>query len=166
MILFELDENCGKPKSRQISDLLADRMKTGLLKPGDRLPSTRKLADLLRVHRSTVALAYQTLWSLGFVDLQRGSAPVVRSRAPLPKASEREPESALDWDRVSSPATGDLYRHAPLRTGVPVDSSHSRRTRGRIPAREDGGQTGPLRQSAVSVKEGPSPAGRPFFADG
>ncbi|HPF86310.1 MAG TPA: GntR family transcriptional regulator, partial [Aminivibrio sp.] len=85
MILFELDENSGKPKSRQISDLLADRMKTGLLKPGDRLPSTRKLADMLRVHRSTVALAYQTLWSLGFVDLRRGSAPVVRSRAPLPK---------------------------------------------------------------------------------
>ncbi|HPK07273.1 MAG TPA: GntR family transcriptional regulator, partial [Aminivibrio sp.] len=116
MILFELDENSGKPKSRQISDLLADRMKTGLLKPGDRLPSTRKLADMLRVHRSTVALAYQTLWSLGFVDLRRGSAPVVRSRAPLPKASEREPESALDWDRVSSSATAELYRRAPLRT--------------------------------------------------
>ena len=116
MILFELDENSGKPKSRQISDLLADRMKTGLLKPGDRLPSTRKLADMLRVHRSTVALAYQTLWSLGFVELRRGSAPVVRCRAPLPGASEREPESALDWDRVSSPATGDLYRHTPLRT--------------------------------------------------
>ena len=72
MILFELDENSGKPKSRQISDLLADRMKSGILKPGDRLPSTRKLADMLRVHRSTVAPAYQTLWSLGFVELRRG----------------------------------------------------------------------------------------------
>ena len=75
MILFELDENDGKPKSRQISDLLADRMKSGLLKPGDRLPSTRKLGDMLRVHRSTVALAYQTLWSLGFVDLGGGRLP-------------------------------------------------------------------------------------------
>jgi len=72
MILFELGENSGKPKSRQISDLLADRMKSGILKPGDRLPSTRKLADMLRVNRSTVAPAYQTLWSLGFVELRRG----------------------------------------------------------------------------------------------
>ena len=62
MLLFELDERAPQSKSWQIVKRLLEMMKNGALTPGDRLPSTRKLAELLRVHRSTVALAYQTLW--------------------------------------------------------------------------------------------------------
>jgi len=61
MLLFELDERAPQSKSWQIVKRLLEMMKNGALTPGDRLPSTRKLAELLRVHRSTVALAYQTL---------------------------------------------------------------------------------------------------------
>jgi len=71
MLLFELDERAPQSKSWQIVKRLLEMMKNGALTPGDRLPSTRKLAELLRVHRSTVALAYQTLWSLGYVELRR-----------------------------------------------------------------------------------------------
>jgi len=62
MLLFEVDDRAPQSKSRQIVDRLLEMMRNGALNPGDRLTSTRKLAELLRGHRSTVALAYQTHW--------------------------------------------------------------------------------------------------------
>ena len=110
MLLFELDERAPQSKSWQIVKRLLEMMKNGALTPGDRLPSTRKLAELLRVHRSTVALAYQTLWSLGYVELRRGTAPVVRCRVRVAEPGDREPLSAIDWSTVASPASEDVYR--------------------------------------------------------
>ncbi len=110
MLLFEVDDRAPQSKSRQIVDRLLEMMRNGALNPGDRLPSTRKLAELLRVHRSTVALAYQTLWSLGYVDLLRGAAPVVRNRVRVAETGDKEPLSAIDWSRVASPAAEEVYR--------------------------------------------------------
>ena len=110
MLLFELDERAPHSKSRQIVDRLLEMMKNGTLNPGDRLPSTRKLAELLRVHRTTVALAYQTLWSLGYVELRRGTAPVVRCRVRVAEPGDRVHTSAIDWSCVASPASEEVCR--------------------------------------------------------
>ena len=110
MLLFELDQRTTQSKSKQIVDRLLEMMKDAALNPGDRLPSTRKLAELLRVHRTTVALAYQTLWSLGYVELRRGTPPVVRCRVPIMEPGDRESMSAIDWSCVASPASEEVYR--------------------------------------------------------
>lgn len=68
--------------------------------PGRRLPSTRKLADYLKVSRITVTLAYQELASQGYVEVLARrvyrvaeSAPVAQLRA----ADSRHGQSGIDW---------------------------------------------------------------------
>lgn len=59
---------------QQLTGLLA----AGELKPGDRLPSERDLAEQLRVSRPSVREALQSLEVLGFVEIRRGGGTFVR----------------------------------------------------------------------------------------
>ena len=46
------------PIYRQIADWVLAAIRTGELKPGERLPATRELAGLLGLNRATVSAAY------------------------------------------------------------------------------------------------------------
>lgn len=61
------DEN-GKHLYEQIYEYIADEIREGKLLAGERLPSTRSLADYLQVARSTVELAYDQLASEGYIE--------------------------------------------------------------------------------------------------
>jgi DNA-binding transcriptional MocR family regulator len=62
-------------------------MEDRTLNPGEKLPSTRQLADKLGLHRSTIALVYQELWSLGYIDLFPGANHRVRDRRQIVTAA-------------------------------------------------------------------------------
>lgn len=110
MLLLSLDERSRSPISRQILDGIRERIASGALPPGERLPSTRRLAQSLGLHRSTVAVAYQELWSLGFVDLRPGSCPRVRERPQLVSTSRPAQADLVDWGAVASDRSNDLSR--------------------------------------------------------
>jgi GntR family transcriptional repressor for pyruvate dehydrogenase complex len=57
----------------QIQDLLI----SGRLRPGDRLPAERQLADTFQVGRSTLREAYRALEALGLIRVQPGAATSV-----------------------------------------------------------------------------------------
>jgi GntR family transcriptional repressor for pyruvate dehydrogenase complex len=57
----------------QIQDLLV----SGRIRPGDRLPAERELAETLQVGRSTIREAYRALEALGFIRVQPGAATSV-----------------------------------------------------------------------------------------
>lgn len=59
---------------RQLADELRRAIATGELKAGERLPSTRALADSLRLSRGTVAEAYEQLGAEGCLVAQAGSS--------------------------------------------------------------------------------------------
>ncbi len=61
------DEN-GKHLYEQIYEYIADEIREGKLLAGEKLPSTRSLADYLQVARSTVELAYEQLQSEGYIE--------------------------------------------------------------------------------------------------
>jgi GntR family transcriptional regulator/MocR family aminotransferase len=61
------------PRYRQIYEDLREAIASGVLKPGERLPSTRALAARLGAARGTVDLAYSLLSSEGYI-VGRGSA--------------------------------------------------------------------------------------------
>jgi GntR family transcriptional regulator len=65
------------PIYRQIVAQLTFMIETGALSDGDRLPSTRLLADNLRINRNTVAHAYAELRDRGLVESRRRSGMVV-----------------------------------------------------------------------------------------
>src|SRR6202161_3866675 len=48
------------------------------LKPGDKLPSERELADVLRVSRSSIRDAIRSLELVGLVEPRQGAGTIVR----------------------------------------------------------------------------------------
>lgn len=66
----------------------------GRLRPGDRLPSARDVAELLGVNLHTVLRAYQDLRDEGLVDMRRGRGAVLTDAA-LPLAQLNDDIAAL-----------------------------------------------------------------------
>lgn len=86
---------------------LLQSIRLGVISPGERLPSERDLADLLKVSRDTVREAIATLVEAGYVVSKRGryggtfvqevlpSADLRESDRPVPTESELEDISVL-----------------------------------------------------------------------
>lgn len=70
-----LKEN--KPKSQQIAEYIEQEIKSGVLKPGDRLPSVRSLASKLSVGRQIVLSAFEILSKQNILLSKVGSGTVV-----------------------------------------------------------------------------------------
>ncbi len=68
-LLIILDES-DNPKVKKISDALLRAIRDGRLKPGEKLPSSRALAQDLGVHRQTVMAAIENLVSEGWVQTE------------------------------------------------------------------------------------------------
>ena len=102
MILINLDENTRKPKYKQIIEQIIDKINKGILKPGDRLPSTRNLSESLEINRTTVSSAYQELWALGYIDLTAGTCGVVRNRNKLIESIAYDDSCLINWSEFAS----------------------------------------------------------------
>ena len=67
----------GEPLFRQVYRGLRRAILLGSFRAGDRLPSTRSLADQLGISRTVVLLAYEHLLAEGFADSRGGSGTYV-----------------------------------------------------------------------------------------
>lgn len=82
--------------TRRIVDSIKDRIAAGLLRPRDRLPSTRSLAAEWGVSRTTVTAAYEQLIAEGYLETRPGArarvapglSPGVATGTPGPAAQE------------------------------------------------------------------------------
>lgn len=81
-IVIPLSKNCGEPLYRQIFRGIRNASLNGSLRAGDRLPSTRELADQLGVSRTVVLLGYELLRTQGFVKGHRGSGTFISDVLP------------------------------------------------------------------------------------
>jgi DNA-binding transcriptional regulator YhcF (GntR family) len=79
---FVLKRKGGVPLHDQLLAQLELRILTGVLAPGQRLPSVRALARRLGLHANTVSSAYRQLEAAGHVELRRGAGVYVRSGTP------------------------------------------------------------------------------------
>lgn len=74
----------------QVSERLGAMIRSGLLRPGDELPSERELAATLAVSRETVRGAIQALAAVGLLETSQGARTrVTAATAPQPPAPER-----------------------------------------------------------------------------
>jgi GntR family transcriptional regulator len=90
-VIFELNFKSGKPVYLQLVDQVRAAAATGLLRPGDALPSIRPLAEQLRVNRNTIAKAYAELESQGVIETQAGRGCYLKeNQSPLRKQVRRE----------------------------------------------------------------------------
>src|SRR5512143_1447677 len=89
---LSLEASAEAPLYRQIFDQVVDRVRTGALPAGFRLPPTRILARALGTHRNTVVRAYEDLESAGFVESTVGRGTFV-ANLPQPRAETAPPAS-------------------------------------------------------------------------
>lgn len=79
---FVLKRKGGVPLHDQLLAQLELRILSGVLAPGQRLPSVRALARRLGLHANTVSSAYRALEAAGHVELRRGAGVYVRAGSP------------------------------------------------------------------------------------
>ncbi|MFM0624810.1 MocR-like pyridoxine biosynthesis transcription factor PdxR [Paraburkholderia xenovorans] len=93
-----LDPTAAAPFYRQIYDRFRAAIASGVLKPGDRIPSARALTKELGLARGTIEAAYSLLAAEGYIQ-PRGQAgtivtPDLRPRTPVASAMPR-PDSSM-----------------------------------------------------------------------
>jgi len=80
-MILTIDPHSGVPAYRQIIDQVRFHVTSGLLQPGDEIPSTRALSKELGVNPMTVSKAFTLLEEEGVLERRPGLPHVVRQRS-------------------------------------------------------------------------------------
>ncbi|MFD7468988.1 MocR-like pyridoxine biosynthesis transcription factor PdxR [Streptomyces tendae] len=103
------------PLTSQIQLAVKREISEGVLRPGTRLPSSRALADDLRVSRSVVVEAYGQLIAEGYLEAVQGSGTRVAGHlAPAPRVPTLLDEGrvpAVRWDLRTGGAVSAHFPH-------------------------------------------------------
>jgi GntR family transcriptional regulator/MocR family aminotransferase len=119
MTTFPFDPNASSPYYQQIYDGYRTAILTGLLRRGERLPSSRALAAELGISRLPVVYAFEQLLHEGYIEGRAGSGTYVKDSIPdelanataSPPAPQKTRPPLLPRDRA---------RLAPLRVSLPA----------------------------------------------
>lgn len=101
----------------QIQEMIAQGILSGRFQPGEKLPSTRRLATHLGVSRITVTIAYTELLANDYLTSRGRSGYYVSENAPAPPTFTLSPtnDDAIDWSRAIGQkfSGGDTVRKPP-----------------------------------------------------
>lgn len=79
---IQLDFRSEIALTNQIVEQIQHQLASGLLKPGDQLPTVRALATELRINFNTVARAYRILDEVGIISTQQGRGTFILEQPP------------------------------------------------------------------------------------
>lgn len=111
MLWLNIDRSSGIPLIRQIYDELRTKILNKDLIAGEKLPSTRKLSQELKVSRNVILEAYEQLISEGYLESIEGSGTYVAKGSSLEKyinyytyeakfINSREDEKSEAYDKI------------------------------------------------------------------
>lgn len=95
MLTYELKKSSGVPLYEALYRCIRGDILSGALRPGEKLPSKRALAENLEVSKITVEAAYSQLLSEGYICSKEKVGyfvETVERRAPVPAAPVRRPK--------------------------------------------------------------------------
>src|ERR1700737_2492134 len=95
MISFQLNPKSGVPIYRQIQDQIRYGIASGLLSPGEQLPTVRSLAVELAINPNTVIKAYTELEREGILTTEQGSGTFVASQ-PMAAIADEDRQAKLE----------------------------------------------------------------------
>lgn len=102
--LIPLERQSSRAVYLQIAEGIIHTIQCGHIRAGERLPGSRKMAQLLDINRKTALLAYDELLAQGWIvsHASRGTfvandLPILRSRAWVESASDGPDEGSLTW---------------------------------------------------------------------
>lgn len=86
---MSVNEKAGVPVYRKLADQLKKEILSGKRAPGSSLPSERSMAQILGVHRNTVAKAYNELKAEELIDARQGVGYLVHAMDPDAQSPEK-----------------------------------------------------------------------------
>ncbi|WP_051791353.1 FadR/GntR family transcriptional regulator [Amycolatopsis jejuensis] len=99
-----------RPVTEVITDVITERIRSGALKPGDKLPAEPELARQLQVGRGSLREAIRTLHTLGVLQVVRGRGTFVSEPMSQPHSAQ-----FVGLSSVSGPALAEILE---LRIGL------------------------------------------------
>src|SRR5262249_57508471 len=91
------------PLHQQIYRAFRNEILSGVMAPGERVPSTRALADLLKVSRNTAVSAYEQLLAEGYLETRLGAAGTVVAPVLPPERLALRPSPPPPFQKRPSP---------------------------------------------------------------
>lgn len=121
MLLVHIDRTSKISLQEQIASEIVTHIEKGTLMPGSKIPSSRMLAQHLKLSRNTVMYAYQRLISEGFIETLASSETRVSEVLPKDLMSV-EVNSSIDedYDEVNTDAELTEIKHSPIVFSSPV----------------------------------------------
>lgn len=117
MFWLAVDRNQSVPMIRQVYEQIRLHILQGELHQGERLPSTRDLAENLKVSRNVVLEAYEQLMSEGYINTFRGSGTFVAKGTYLNGSQVRSP---LELNQTQYDVSTQQKDIIDFRFGVPA----------------------------------------------
>ncbi|MCI0353030.1 MAG: PLP-dependent aminotransferase family protein, partial [Acidobacteriales bacterium] len=119
----KLDRRSTHTLHEQLYDGIRQAILSGALSPGQRVPSSRELAELLDISRSTVTDCYEQLLTEGFFEARAGSGTFVTRLISKPKPpAKAAPKSARTAKaNVHLSSYGKALASSPPRNGARPD---------------------------------------------
>ncbi|NNK77746.1 MAG: PLP-dependent aminotransferase family protein [Litoreibacter sp.] len=113
---FFLDPTFEGTLQQQIQQMVAGGILSGRFRAGEKLPSSRKLAQHLGVSRITVTLAYNELMADDYLSSAGRSGYYVSENAPEPpQLASRSSRDTVDWSRaIGTRFSGGLQVEKPI----------------------------------------------------
>jgi GntR family transcriptional regulator len=90
MLHFQINPHSGVPVYRQMIAQVKYYVASGVLKPGDQLPSIRELAQTLAINPTTVVRVYTELEHEGLIETRHGKGAFVTTNGRRVSSAERE----------------------------------------------------------------------------
>ena len=80
--MLAVDPGESRPMYQQLAEAIREAVRTGGLRPGEKLPSTRGLSRALGIGRNTTTAAYEQLIAEGYLEAEVGSGTRVSRQLP------------------------------------------------------------------------------------
>src|ERR1700742_2998061 len=100
-MFIRVETSSGVPINRQIADQIRGHSVSGVLQPGDRLPSVRQLAKELAVNSNTILHVYLRLTAEGLLERRQGDGTYVSQSLPTGRAKAQRALLIHDMDRLA-----------------------------------------------------------------
>ena len=94
-LILQIDFRSGLPIYTQIVNQVQSQIASGILKPGDQLPTVRALAEELRVNFNTIARAYRIMDEARIISTQQGRGTYITEKPP-PNVTEKLRKETLE----------------------------------------------------------------------
>jgi GntR family transcriptional regulator len=100
-LIIRIETSSGVPITRQIADQIRSHSVSGVLAPGDRLPSVRQLARELLVNQNTILRVYERLTAEGLLARRQGDGTYVSNTLPRGREKIQREQLAGEIDRLA-----------------------------------------------------------------